>query len=212
MATTRPAVAAPAQGHRGELYYFDRCAACDRMNGIHGETPSRLYDGRDVRYCSNDCIAAFERDLTGSLARLDRKMADDQRPCYPTDTSIVSGKPLAAATAVELVWCNRLVRLADPTEKATFLADPDRYVKTLDELAVERQLPHYRTNKCAVRGDELEPELDARATIVLAGRMLRLCCSDCAAGVRNHPSNYYGIADYIYRHGAARPAAAAGGR
>jgi hypothetical protein len=205
---SRPSVpAAPAvqAAHRGELYYFDRCASCERMLGIYGQTPARLYDAREVRYCSTACVDSFEADLPAALARLDAKMVRDQLPCYPIGTSIVTGEPLERGSTTELVWCNRLVRLANGAEeKSRFLADPERYIAALDKAAIDRQFASYPARKCAVRGDELERELDVDATVVLAGRMLRLCCSTCADAVRGHPSNYYGIADYTFRHGAGK--------
>jgi hypothetical protein len=132
-------------------------------------------------------------------------MIADQRPYYPLATSVVSGRPLPP-TALEFVWGNRLFRVADLSERSVIERDPGRFLRALDAAVIAAQRPTYgMPDKCPVQGEILAS--DTPIDIVIAHRMVRVCCMRCAAVVRNRPSQFLALVDYANRHAArdARP-------
>lgn len=180
---------------RGDGYYLTTCARCNSLLGTTGEVTTTIYDGREVLFCGEPCRAAFERDLAGGLRRLDQVMIADQRPIYPVTTSIISGRVLPDEPT-DFIWNNRLVRVCDPGEQAAFLRDPPSAMRTLDRAVVEHRLPHYDIAKCLVQGIELDA--DATVDVVVANRLFRVCCGDCAARVRKTPRARTAIVDYAW--------------
>jgi hypothetical protein len=186
----------------GDAYYLGTCATCDGLLGMKGDTADRVIAGRDVRFCRDECRQKFEAQPGSSFARLDRVMIADQLPLYPASTSIVSGRALGAG-AVDFICGNRLFRVCTPEERAQVMADPGAYFKALDQAVVEAQGPTYgMPTKCPVQGDILAS--DFPRDIVVANRMIRVCCARCARTVRGRPSQYLSMVDYANREAAAR--------
>jgi hypothetical protein len=185
---------------QGDRYYLGTCATCDSVLGSRGEAVERVIARRDLRFCRESCSEAFERNVDASVRRLDGVMADDQRPHYPITTCIVSGRSLGDAP-VEVVLGNRLFRVHSARERAALLADPDRVLRELDEACLNAQSPTYAMpDKCPVQGDILDS--DTPIDIVIANRMVRVCCMRCVRVVRARPSQYLAMIDYA--HKAAR--------
>jgi len=190
--------AADAQAPTGDGYYLPACARCDRLLGSRGDVIDAVADRRRVRFCCADCRNEFFRDTAAGLAGLDRRLIEDQASWYPTDTSIVSGRPLGA-TPVNVIWGNRLVRVTDASEAAAFRADPQPYIEQLDRLVIARQAPLYVIRKCPVQGTRLDDEVEASLTAVVAGRMIRVCCMDCRQRVLQQPGHYLPLIDFALR-------------
>jgi hypothetical protein len=191
---------APAE-HVGDMYYLDTCAVCTAKLGAKGDAILRYYDRRSVRFCQKSCQGEFERDPAEGTARLDARMTRDQLPRYPLTTSVVSGVPLGERP-LDWFWGNRLVRLADASEKERFLAQPDRYIEALDAACIARQAPAYAFAKCPVQGDILPG--DEVEDVVVANRMVRVCCHRCVDSVGNRPVQYLAVVDYANRQAAER--------
>lgn len=185
-----------------DAYYLGTCAACSGMLGAKGETINALWDGRDLRFCSAVCRDAFFDDAARSGAHLDHVMIQDQLPLYPLKTSIVSGK-LLGPSPTDFVWGNRLFRVTAPDERDMVLADPARYIRLLDRAVIDAQEASYgMPQKCPVQGDILPS--DHPVDIVVANRMIRVCCGRCVRVVKARPSQYLGMVEYANRQAAER--------
>jgi hypothetical protein len=181
----------------GDAYYLSSCAHCGGMLGSKGDTLDHAVTGRDVRFCSPPCAAEFARDPIAGFEAVDARMAADQRPHYPLRTSLVTGAPLPARP-VEVIIGNRLFLAADRREAQSLAADPDAYFRSLDRAVIEAQTPGYgMKRKCPVQGDILES--DVPFDIVIANRMIRVCCARCGRVVRARPSQYLAMVDYANR-------------
>ncbi|GMV26684.1 MAG: hypothetical protein AMXMBFR58_27150 [Phycisphaerae bacterium] len=198
--TTRTTTAAqqPAptdSERRGDGYYLASCAACGGLLGTTGPAVTVLYQGREVIVCDQRCRAAFEAALPDAMARLDQVMIADQKPLYPTSFSIVSNRSLPD-DATEFIWMNRLIRVCDADEQSTFLANPEVFIQKLDRAVIDYRLPRYDIDKCLVQGVELDE--DSAVNVVVANRLLRVCCGDCAARVRNMPRSRIPNVDFAW--------------
>lgn len=187
-----------SQPAAGDLYYFDTCPQCGTMLGARGDAVERVYATRQVRFCEQACVEAFEGAFATSLGQLDRRMIEDQRAYYPLETCVVTGRPLGAS-AVEFVCRNRLIRVADRAARTQFEADPDAYWRTLNEAAIARHGPGYVVEKCPVQGTKLEGSPSYATTVVIANRIVRTCCRDCAKFVRSKPSHFVPLIDSAQR-------------
>jgi hypothetical protein len=185
--------------HTGDAYYLDTCAVCSARLGGKGDTIHRRFDGREVRFCHRTCEQTFTRDLVAGLAALNARLTQDQLPYYPLSTSVVSGKALGDRP-VEFFWGNRLVRLADVSEQSLFIAEPERFIEILDAACIARQQPKYVFAKCPVQGDILPG--DDVELVVVANRMVRVCCHRCVDSVRLRPGQYLAVIDYANRRAA----------
>jgi hypothetical protein len=184
----RKQAAAPASARVGDPYALPTCAKCESKFDLAKPQVVRVDDGRELRFCSEKCaeeVKSARRSITESV---DRKTADDQRPLYPLKTSVISGKDLPEKP-YEFVYGNRLIRLVDVAEKAEFQKEPKRHLATLDAAAVQQQLKDYPLTKCVGTGNDLnaDPEMEP-ANIVVAGRLMRLCCKGCRKHVEKEPA------------------------
>ena len=185
--------------HVGDAYYLDICAVCSGRLGGKGDAIPRRFDGREVRFCQRACEETFQRDAAAGMTALNALLTEDQLPYYPLSTSVVSGKALGDRP-VDVFWGNRLVRLADAGEKRAFLAQPERFIDILDAACIVRQQPNYAFPKCPVQGDILPG--DDVELLVVANRMVRVCCHRCVNSVRSRPGQYLTIIDYANRRAA----------
>ena len=187
----------------GEPYPFDTCPISGKKLGEMGDPLVKKYEGREVRFCCEGCPPKFEKDLAGSLAKLDEKIVKDQGPLYPLKTSLVTGKDLPEKP-YEFVWGNRLIRLGADAEKADFLKDTKKYFGQLNEAVVAEQIKDYPLKTCPSSGEELGAMGDPR-DVVLAGRLIRLCCGSCKKDLEESPAKFIAIVDTARKGGDADP-------
>lgn len=178
----------------GDPYPLATCPISGGKLGSMGEPIIKSYEGREVRFCCESCPPKFEKDLAKSMVTLDEAMAKDQAPLYPLDTSVVSGKKLGDHP-IDWVYGNRLVRLADEGEKAEFLKEPAQHIAALDKAVVAKQGAHYPLKTCPVSQEELGGDMGEPVDLVVAGRLIRLCCSSCAEDVHEDPAKYIAMID-----------------
>ncbi|MBL9030569.1 MAG: hypothetical protein JNM80_02530 [Phycisphaerae bacterium] len=194
----------PTDPARRNAYYLSTCALCNRPLGYIGPAIDHTHAGRPLRFCATSCVDRFLADPAAGLAHADAVMIADQRPHYPPGPSIVSGRALGPAP-VEIIWNNRLVRLADDDDRRAFLADPDRHLRALDDAVLAAQAPTYgMPTRCPVQGDILDD--DVPIDIVIASRMVRVCCQRCVRVVRARPYQYLAMVDYANKEAAQRAA------
>lgn len=191
----------------GDPYPLATCPITGEKLGSMGESIVKLYDGREVRFCCKSCPPKFEKDLPASFAKLDEQIIKDQGSIYPLKTSVVTGKDLPAAPAkpFEFVYGNRLIRLGAESERADFLKDPKRFLADLDKAVLEAQGKDYPLKTCPVSKEELGG-MGEPVNVVVAGRLVRLCCNSCKKDLFKDPLKYIAAVDEAKKH--AKPAAA----
>lgn len=191
----------------GDPYPQATCPITGEKLGSMGEPIVRLYDGREVRFCCKSCPPKFEKDLAASFAKLDEQIIKGQGSIYPLKTSVVTGKDLPAAPAkpFEFVYGNRLIRLGAESEKADFLKDPKKYLADLDKAVIEAQGKDYPLKTCPVSKEELGG-MGEPVNVVVAGRLVRLCCNGCKKDLFKDPLKYIAAVDEAKKD--AKPAAA----
>jgi hypothetical protein len=191
--TPAPAASTAAAGKRiGDPYPFATCPISGKKLGDGAVT--KLYEGREIRFCCSDCPAQFEKDLKASLAKVDEKIIKDQSPLYPIKTSVVSGKDLPSHP-VDFVYGNRLVRLADKEEEKAFLKDPAKHIETLDKAAIKEQAKDYPLTKCVVSDEAFGGDMGEPVDVVLGGRLIRLCCPSCKKELQKDPAKFIAAVD-----------------
>lgn len=193
----KPAAAAKADDRVGDPYPLDTCPITGKKLGAMGDPVVKVYDGREVRFCCSACPEKFEKDKAANLTKLDEKIIKDQSPLYPVKTSIVTGKDLPEKP-FEFVYGNRLVRLGAESEKADFLKDPKKNLATLDKAVVEKQSKDYPLKTCVVSKEKLggdEKGMGKPVDMVVAGRLIKLCCKDCKADVEKEPAKFVAAVD-----------------
>src|SRR6185369_14317242 len=122
----------------------------------------------------------------------------------PLKTSLVTGKDLPAKP-YEFVYSNRLVRLGAESEKAEFLKDPKKNLAALDKAAIDQQGKDYALKTCPVSKDELGGDMDKPVDLVVAGRLVRLCCKDCKKEIEKDPAKFIAVVDASRNGEHAKP-------
>lgn len=178
----------------GDPYPLDTCPITGKKLGSMGDPVAKLYDGREVRFCCPACPPKFEKDQAASLAKIDEKIIQDQAALYPLKTSVVTGKDLPEKP-FEFVYGNRLIRLGAESEKADFIKDAVKYLAALDKAVIEQQGKDYALKTCPVSKEEFGGDMGKPVDLVVAGRLVRLCCRDCKKDVDKDPAKFIAIVD-----------------
>lgn len=190
----KPAASAAPEKREGDPYPLATCPISGKRLGEMGDPVVKLYHGREVRFCCPACPPKFEADFKAGMAALDEKIVKDQAPLYPMRTSVVSGKPLPEKP-VQFVFANRLFLLADDSERAAFEHHAKDYFAALDKAVVEAQGKAYPVKTCPVSGDEFGGEMGEPVDLVVAGRLVRLCCTGCKKDVNKDPARFIEMVD-----------------
>ena len=177
-------------GAAGDPYPLGDCPVSGEPLGSMGEPVAMAYDGRQVQFCCAGCTDSFENHEAAYWAAIDDTILRDQAPVYPLDTCVIDGEPLEAGEGHDIIYRNRLVRLASTECEEAFLANPGAALSRLDEAVVDQELPAYPTERCAVSGEELGSHGDP-INYVIANRLVRVCCAMCAGDLRARPAAYY---------------------
>lgn len=183
-----------ASARSGDAYAFDVCPISGKRLGSMGDPLVKVYDGREVRYCCGGCPKKFEKDLVASFAKLDAKIVEDQIGLYPLKTSIVTGKALPEKST-DFVFGNRLIRLGSPKEKAEFQKDSGKFLAVLDKAVIAQQGKDYVLKECPVSAEEYGGVMGKPVDIVVAGRLIRVCCKDCTGDVEKEPAKFVARVD-----------------
>lgn len=194
-------------------YTLDTCPVSGEALGSMGDPIVKVYDGREVRLCCAGCSGKFEADKAGYFAKIDAKIIADQMRYYPEQTCLVTDEALeqdGEDIAVNMVYGNRLVRFCCKMCKSDFKADPAAYIAKLDAAAAGAQRENYPLATCPVSGGELGSMGDPME-VVVAGRLVKLCCAGCVDKLKANPAEYLAQIDAAWQAaGMYLPAAAAG--
>ncbi len=143
------------------------------------------HDGRQLRFCNDDCAKKFEANAEELIEKLDAAIIADQTPLYPLKICPVTGDGLDDKGAVtDFVWRNRLVRLCCGSCSDGFEAEPKKYLIGLDRAVFEWQEFEYPLVKCVVDDGKLPGE---RIDVVIANRLLRVCSEACKKKLLENP-------------------------
>jgi hypothetical protein len=183
------------------LYPLTVCPISGEKLGSMGEPVVRKYDDREVRFCCAGCIDEFEADLDTSWRKVDEAIVKDQLRYYPVQTCIVSGEPLTEDgkdIATNMVYGNRLIRLCCKICQREFKADPGKFLERLDKSVTESQRKDYPLATCPVSSEPLG-SMGEPVELLLAGRLVRLCCSGCKPKILADPAKYIQAIDTAWQ-------------
>ncbi len=125
---------APTHGRASDPYPLKRCPVSGRTLGENAVV--REIDGREVRFCCEDCPDRFESAKAELFAKIDAELTAAQLPDYPTDECIVTGAPMTLDrkdVSINIIYRNRLVRVCCEDCRAQFESAPEHYLSLLDE-------------------------------------------------------------------------------
>jgi YHS domain-containing protein len=189
---------------KGDPYPLDTCAVAGTKLGSMGEPVIYNHQGREIRFCCKGCILAFEKDPEKYLKQVDEKIIEQQLPHYPLTTCIVMEKdPLddPEIKPFNLVYNNRLVRFCCKGCTRDFKADPEPFLKKLDEAVIAAQKKQYPLETCVVGGGKLG-SMGTPVEYVMHNRLVRLCCRGCVPSLRKDPVKYTAQIDAAQADGA----------
>lgn len=181
---------------KGEPYLLETCAASGRPLDVKGTRTTKVIDGRELKFCCGGCAGVVAKDPAKWIEKVDKQIADRQRAIYPTTTCLVGGTDLfedGKDTATEVVVGNRLFRVCCNMCVKKVKADPAKYAAELDKLALAAQSKAYALDACVVNPKGAVGE-KAR-NIMVAGRLVKVCCGSCEKKVRANPSEYVAKVD-----------------
>lgn len=179
---------APKKITKPTPYPLNVCVVSSETLGAMGDAVEFVFEGRAIKVCCADCQPTFEKDPAKYLALVDAGIVAQQKPHYPLKTCLVSKEPLGDE-AVDVVIDNRLVRLCCADCVAQVKAEPAKYLKALDAAIIAAGEKAYPLKTCPVSGQELGTMGEPKP-VVVAGRMLKVCCPGCTKKLLNDPAKY----------------------
>lgn len=136
-------------------------------------TAVRLVGSSAVMLLLMCCAARAEPPKPTSPAGL-------ERPIYPLETCVVSGRKLGSRGAiVDRLVQGRLVRLCEAGCAGRLNKEPASFLKKIDTAYKARQLAKYPLGICPISGSKLG-SMGAPLDVLVGRRLVRLCCAGCA--------------------------------
>lgn len=181
-------LSAYAQERKGDPYTLDHCI----VSGAKFETQApvvKLYDGREVRFCSTACSAKFEAAKDAFLKKLDEEMIARQKADYPT-VQCVSMPDDKIDEDLDFILNNRLFRVCCEDCVDDIKKDPAKYTAEVDKAVVAKQKDAYPLKTCVVSDEPLDGSHGEVVEHVVANRLVRLCCKGCVKGFEKEPAKY----------------------
>ena len=177
-----------------ESYALDICPVSGEKLGSMGDPITREIEGREVKFCCEACIAPYEADVEGFSDKIDEAIIAQQKDHYPLDTCVVMDQVELGEMGdpVDYVYGNRLVRFCCGGCVSAFEDDPEQYIKKLDAAVVEQQREDYPLDTCVVMGRPLGSD---PIEVVIANRLVRLCCPGCVSDIAEEPAKYFEAID-----------------
>ncbi len=168
----------------GDPYPLENCVLSDEPL----EEKHELIDfqGREIRVCCSDCVTRFSEETDFRISEINRQLIEQQKPFYPLDKCIVTGKALGDGT-IDHIFRNRLFRLSSLEAVAKLEKAPAQYFGELDLAVVEKQLKDYPLKTCVVSD---KPLGDGAVDHVVANQLVRLAGFDQLAGFNENPGKY----------------------
>lgn len=175
----------------GDPYTLNTCPVSGEKLGSMGEAPVIIQDGREVRLCCAGCEKKYRENAEEMNAKIDEKLIADQDAHYPATTCINSGAELKNG-GVSFIAGNRLFKTCCKNCQAKVEADPASFMAKLDQQVIDAQKADYKLTACPVSGEALG---DSPVEVVVANRLVKLCCNGCKKGVDKDPIGLLGKVD-----------------
>lgn len=173
---------AMAKERVGDPYTLDSCPVSGEKLGSMGEAPVYIAeDGREVRFCCAGCQKKYVAKADEMNAKIDEKLIADQESHYPANTCINTGAELKDG-GVSFIVGNRLFKTCCNNCKAKVEADPAAYFAKLDKQVAEAHSGDAAA--CPISG---KPVGDDPVEMVVANRLIQLCCGGCEKKVEADP-------------------------
>lgn len=114
-------------------YPTDVCVVDDAKLGSMGEPVDAVAGNRLVRLSCKACLPKLHADHTKYIAALDKLVVEKEKPHYPLDTCVVSGKKLGEdGEPVDHIFAGWLVRFCCAKCVTDFAKDPWAYMERLE--------------------------------------------------------------------------------
>ena len=187
---------AAAEEAKPTPYPLGVCVVSSDTLGTMGKPVAYEHEGRPLRFCCEDCVPKFKAEPAKYIAEIDAKIVEQQKGHYPLKTCVVSGEELGGAMGepVEYVIDNRLVRLCCAGCIKKLNKEPAKYLKTLDEAIIKAGNEKYPTEKCLV-SDEPLGSMGETIDVIVAGRLVKICCAGCKTKLNRDPAKYLALLD-----------------
>lgn len=115
--------------------------------------------------------------------------AKDQKDTYPLDTCPVTGAKLGEMGKPYVhEYKGREIRFCCKGCVKKFEADPEKYLKQMDEAIITKQKGNYPLESCVVSGGKLEA--GKTYDYVYKNTLVRFCCKDCVEKFQKDPEKY----------------------
>lgn len=188
---------APDATMKGSPYCLDTCPVSGEKLGegavtiVVEDASNKANDGREIKFCCPKCAAKFKTDQATILKKVDEAMIKEQLKWYPDSSCVVmpddklpDPRGADAMEAKNIVVQNQLVRLCCGKCVKKVQANPDAWLKKVQEQVIAAQKPGYPLDTCVISGEKLG---DSPVDIVIGSRLVRTCCGKCAAKVKSDP-------------------------
>lgn len=145
---------------------------------------------REYRFATEANRKTFEASPDKYTGKIDKAMIEVLRPLYPTKTCVVSDEELGSmGDPIDMVVGNRLIRLCCKTCVGKLETEPAATMKLVDDAVIKTRKASYPTKECVVSGEPLGAMGDP-IDMVVAGRLVRLCCKGCVDKLNADPAGY----------------------
>jgi YHS domain-containing protein len=136
--------------------------------------------------------------MAGAALGADEKAAGEKAAVddtYPLETCIVTGAKLGSMGApVVYDYEGREIRFCCQGCVRKFEADPEAYVKKMDEAIIAREKPAYPLETCVVTGQRLGSMGDP-VDYIYENHLVRFCCAGCVKAFEKEPAKYMAMLD-----------------
>ena len=187
---TSHSVSAEHEKMKGDPYTLSTCPVSGQKLGSMGDPITVMYENRQIILCCAGCQAKFEKEPQTYLEKVDKEMIKDQLPYYPLDTCIISKQKLTAmGEPINRIYNNRLVRFCCNNCVAGFEKDPETYLTKLNAAVIEKQKDSPTLKMCVVSNEE-NGSMGKGIDLVIANRLVRVCCGGCVKPIYTNPQKY----------------------
>lgn len=115
-------------------YPTDTCVIDGKKLGSMGDPVNIVVENRLVRLSCGACLKELHADHAKAIAKLDEAVIAKEKPHYPLETCVVSGKKLGEmGEPVEYIHAGHLVRLCCKKCVAGFEKEPGKYLEMLEK-------------------------------------------------------------------------------
>lgn len=166
-------------------YPLTKCVVLDAA--LEEDTEILDFDGREIRVCCEECTVDFRGAFDTWIARVDERIADQQKSWYPMETCLVDGESLEERGAIEFVFFNRLFLLCSDACCDAVRKEPEKYFGLLNKAVIEKQSAGYPIEESVVSG---KPLGEGAIDYVVGNQLVRLAGEEEIDGFDEKAATY----------------------